>query len=623
MKLWEKVKGFFFVHKDKKLLSEHEIDTVAEKLQAQSRSEEAEKINLKSPVDYSLLNEERVSLEGRLLDLPHKNKINVEEVSCLSGEQELRSEVVDVSIINKTDELVVGESNLPVEILNEMTENDAKKKNDLKKIKELSTPISNHDVKADFEKVKKDLKCHLITKGLEYEEIQERKNLDLTQVIRSNVEEVSGLTEKKEPDPEAINVDVANKIDELATKESNLQIEVLSGASGNCVKKMSDLKKPSTPMPNHNVKVDFEKYKEDFKYYLSKGSEYEQIRAIQSVKKAVREKESYYGEWLDILLDVYQSSNKKIKKYVLDTLKSFPLNMEESKRINELDLSEKTKGDLDEVDTKLDKPRVMVSRTVEDKMERLVQHKDNKVIKKPSPKEVRKNDINKSVKKEQTKKINRETVGLKTYPSKKINHIKITEKEWIKEECIKRNITSIYHFTNARNVKCILQYGILSLTELEKKNIIFEANDNDRRDGMKNSTCWSISFPNNKYFHIVRKRKPNMKWCVIEVDASLLFELECYFFESNAASNLMKAQPASSRKAYSSFIKMFVRRSSVEEIMPSKYTTDVQAEVLITENVDPNRIKAIHTQDDKVFDYYFKQYPNLVKNTPSLFKMRQ
>jgi len=190
----------------------------------------------------------------------------------------------------------------------------------------------------------------------------------------------------------------------------------------------------------------------------------------------------------------------------------------------------------------------------------------------------------------------------------------------IQQECKVRNISSIYHFTNARNVPKIMSSGILSVEQLKKQSMKYEYNDKYRLDNMLHASCWSISFTNTFYFHNVREREPDMKWCVIECDASPLWELPCYFFETNAASNKMKIVHYSHRVGVNALKKMF--ESDHSEILPAHYPTDVQAEVLIVQPVLPSKIKSIHTNNQLVYDYYSKRYPGMFKYDDKLYKYR-
>ncbi len=190
----------------------------------------------------------------------------------------------------------------------------------------------------------------------------------------------------------------------------------------------------------------------------------------------------------------------------------------------------------------------------------------------------------------------------------------------IQQVCKERNIKSIYHFTNARNVSNIMTSGILSVDQLKKQSMKYEYNDENRLDNMLHASCWSISFTNTKYFHNARVRETDMKWCVIECDASPLWELPCYFFETNAASNKMKKVHFSQRMGVNALEKMFERNDS--EILPVHYPTDVQAEVLIVQPVLPTKIKSIYTNNQLVFDYYNKRYPGMFKLNDKLFKYR-
>lgn len=113
------------------------------------------------------------------------------------------------------------------------------------------------------------------------------------------------------------------------------------------------------------------------------------------------------------------------------------------------------------------------------------------------------------------------------------------EKESIREVLEMRAIRNLVHFTRIENLESILTKGFIPRVALEKNNISFYWNDSRRREGKTDCTCFSVEFPNSYLFEEFRRRQPNSKWAVIEVDANVLLEHNgskhfCYY---NAASN--------------------------------------------------------------------------------------
>lgn len=177
-----------------------------------------------------------------------------------------------------------------------------------------------------------------------------------------------------------------------------------------------------------------------------------------------------------------------------------------------------------------------------------------------------------------------------------------------------KNIQNIYHFTNINNLESIIKNGILSRYELKNKSINYNYNDNQRLDGYTNASCFSIGFPNYKMFHKLKNNSPN-KWCVIELDSSLLYEKDCIFSRYNATSSEEKNRDIKSRNGILGLESMFcneyngLNRSDLN--IPSYYPTNPQAEVLIFGTVEPKYIKRIIMQSNDDVIKFSQRYKNM------------
>ena len=69
-----------------------------------------------------------------------------------------------------------------------------------------------------------------------------------------------------------------------------------------------------------------------------------------------------------------------------------------------------------------------------------------------------------------------------------------------------KNIDAIYHFTHKSNLSSILEYGILTRTNLNNMKLRYEFNDQMRLDGVLDSISLSFSHPNFKMFYKYRKQ---------------------------------------------------------------------------------------------------------------------
>ena len=184
----------------------------------------------------------------------------------------------------------------------------------------------------------------------------------------------------------------------------------------------------------------------------------------------------------------------------------------------------------------------------------------------------------------------------------------------IQQFCEERGITTLCHFTRIENLQSILQEGLIGRSLLEARRRQFLWNDPDRADGRKEAVCLSISFPNYKMFWEIRKTKEkaegikDAQWVILILDAKVLWELDCAFCQTNAASGavipLLSDERIGEQKRYESLKDMFVDifYDSKREIqihrqdlqIPEYYTTDPQAEVLVFDPISVKYIKAIH-----------------------------
>lgn len=169
--------------------------------------------------------------------------------------------------------------------------------------------------------------------------------------------------------------------------------------------------------------------------------------------------------------------------------------------------------------------------------------------------------------------------------------------KWQVKELVERNITHLCHFTTLQNLPGILKHGLLSRTELCRKTINFVVNDEERRDRQLDATCCSISFPNYKMFYGCRESHKDRQWAVLLLSTRILSSNVCGFYYSNASRSDFNRHHPELYQTSEAFLGMFspsvatgVRSASI----PSFYTTDPQAEILIFGDILPDAISAIH-----------------------------
>lgn len=177
-----------------------------------------------------------------------------------------------------------------------------------------------------------------------------------------------------------------------------------------------------------------------------------------------------------------------------------------------------------------------------------------------------------------------------------------------------KNIDAIYHFTHKSNLSSILEYGILTRTNLNNMDLRYAFNDQMRLDGVLDSISLSFSHPNFKMFYKYRKQTSDDDWVVLKISPSLIYGKEqqtpnriehlnylnkAVFCNTNAASNKMRNLSIEERMTCDAFLDMF--ESPIGRALPT-YTYDNQAEILYLGNIPVDFIEEIYTnhQDESL-----------------------
>ena len=170
-----------------------------------------------------------------------------------------------------------------------------------------------------------------------------------------------------------------------------------------------------------------------------------------------------------------------------------------------------------------------------------------------------------------------------------------------------RDIRHFVHFTRVDNLKSILENGLLSVREMKKKGIAYVGNDESRLENRLDAICLSVSFPNYQMFYSYRKRSA-CDWIVIELSPRLVLKQKCAFVKKNAACSDMRADVENAEKRLSSpeaFESMF--RGSQDTMrydLPSNYSTDPQAEILVFDEIPIDAITGIVFDNSNVSMMY-------------------
>ena len=191
-----------------------------------------------------------------------------------------------------------------------------------------------------------------------------------------------------------------------------------------------------------------------------------------------------------------------------------------------------------------------------------------------------------------------------------------------------RRIEHLYHFTSLGNLNGILNKGILPRNELDKVKDAF-IHDVQREDGCLDASSCTIGFPNYKTFYTFRQRyiSCDMKWAVIALKASILWEYKCLFNKTNAADNSCSSLGREERSTLEALQGMFDESGRSPDINPDM-TTNPQAEVLVLGKIETTDIDYIAFENRSDRDGCMTRLPNsnawdsLLRVEPELFKWR-
>jgi len=175
-----------------------------------------------------------------------------------------------------------------------------------------------------------------------------------------------------------------------------------------------------------------------------------------------------------------------------------------------------------------------------------------------------------------------------------------------------REIECLVHFTATKNLYSILEHGkLMSRAKLESLDIeqfdildYAQFTDAVRYDDT-NYLNLSISSTNSFLFSKFQKRTKEdftITWCVLKINPIYLYQADTLFSVTNAASNSAKRQFGISgdleklKQLFNSELKINTFngvRPLSRRNLPLKYPTDVQAEVLVKDEINSDYITEI------------------------------
>lgn len=179
-------------------------------------------------------------------------------------------------------------------------------------------------------------------------------------------------------------------------------------------------------------------------------------------------------------------------------------------------------------------------------------------------------------------------------------------REKIQEIALARKIPLLAHFTRAENVQSILTHGLLPVSVAHSRGIHPTINDQHRLDGRLNGTSLSISFPNGSMFFKLRNENPETDWVILAVSNSILWSKNVLFCRHNAADKKISQVDSGILGTPEAFESMFEEIDSHESRMvqgiKSFDPTDVQAEVLVIDSIEPEFVLGALVNEDRVKD---------------------
>jgi len=171
----------------------------------------------------------------------------------------------------------------------------------------------------------------------------------------------------------------------------------------------------------------------------------------------------------------------------------------------------------------------------------------------------------------------------------------VQEQQAIQAIVTARNIPYLVHFTHVDNLSSILNNGFYPQSrKTELSGGIAHINDELRLDNKKDHTSFSIAFPNSKMFFRVRNTFGG-DWAILLINNKILWEKECLFYQTNAASNSVRFNSTDEHKGSNALSRMFLSSDECprESFLLDYDPTDDQAEVMIPGVIESSYIDSI------------------------------
>ena len=188
-------------------------------------------------------------------------------------------------------------------------------------------------------------------------------------------------------------------------------------------------------------------------------------------------------------------------------------------------------------------------------------------------------------------------------PTDKFLYQEVSAMNPIQQECNRREITRLCHFTQSRNMAHIFDdpYGLYSTKTLRDNDMPHNPTDSSRYDGRDDLVCCSIEYPNTYYFANVRDNDRLFKdWVVLFIDHSHLWQVGTNFCPCNAA----RERGRYIQEGIAGFQSLFAETSPgigftrSERHLPAA-PTDIQAEVLVRDPIPLQSITGVAVRNEE------------------------
>lgn len=185
-------------------------------------------------------------------------------------------------------------------------------------------------------------------------------------------------------------------------------------------------------------------------------------------------------------------------------------------------------------------------------------------------------------------------------------------KQAIQDQAEAIKVPYLLHFTRVANLPSIMAHGLYPIARAGEIGAVPNVNDYARLDGHRDGTSASIAHPNSQMFYKYRKDCQDngeaVDWVVLVLHPTALWTKDCAFCRHNAADARISGLPLAGLRTPQAFSEMFHEiegHSSREEQKLKDFDpTDVQAEVLVFDVIEPQYIVGVVYEKAAVRDEY-------------------